>query len=95
MNVKRGRQHPGPPKTKPWDSGWIELKGTISWTHQAQQIFRVDALEVSAGRVREVRIGNLRVTPNNLPYPSIEPGMYMVVVGQVGTRFRMTGVQVQ
>lgn len=87
--------HPGPPKTKPWDSGWIELKLTISWVHTVQSMVRVDTLEVKKGKITEVRIGNLKVQPHGLPYPTMEPGMTIVVVGQVGTQFRLTGVQVK
>jgi hypothetical protein len=81
-------------KVEPWDSGWVELKTSTTWTVHGSSVFRVDRLEVTSGAVRKVLIGRLTLNPLKLPYPSVEPGQPMIVVGYKGTRFRMTGVQI-
>lgn len=89
--MKHSSLYPSPLETEPWDSGWIELAGTTSWHILVDKLTRINNLEVSRGKVRRVMVGWLEILPNRLPYPTLEPGMYLGVVGQVGTRFKMTG----
>ena len=92
--MKRGAPHPGPVKTEPWESDWIELIGTTTWRTSFDKLVRIQDVVTKKGKLRKVIIGRLEILPDALPYPTLEPGMYITVVGQVGTLFKMIGKQI-